>query len=78
MFLEAEGDNPEMINYYLIMRGDGRPLYLWPVSTVRWDLERSGSKWRIRRRTNRLLDETGAGSQLFAASLPSLFAESEE
>ncbi len=75
LLLEVEDDNATAINYSLIMRRDGHRFYLWRVSAVRWDLERSDTGWRVRRRTNRLPDETGAGSQLFAAALPSFFTE---
>jgi len=73
--LEVDGDNATAINYSLIMRRDDKRFYLWRVSAVRWDLERSGSTWRVRRRTNRLLDETGAGRQLFGSALESLDPE---
>ena len=60
----ATGPPPSTIR--LIMRREERRFYLWRVSAVRWDIERSGSTWRVRRRTNRLLDETGAGRELSA------------
>jgi hypothetical protein len=75
--LEVDGDNATAINYSLIMRREDKRFYLWRVSAVRWDLERSGSTWRVRRRTNRLLDETGAGRQLFGSALRSLYPEGD-
>jgi hypothetical protein len=57
------------------MRREEQRFYLWRVSAVRWDLERSADSWRVRRRTNRLLDETGAGSQLFGVALQELFEQ---
>lgn len=58
-----------------VMRREGDRSYLWRVSAVRWDLERSGSTWRVRKRTNRLLDETGGGRELFKQTLGELFGE---
>jgi hypothetical protein len=75
LLLEVDGDCASAINYSLIMRRENTRFYLWRVSAVRWDLERTGSMWRVRRRTNRLLDETGVGSRLFGSALESLFPE---
>ena len=55
------------------MRREEDRHYLWRVSAVRWDVERSGSSWRVRTRTNRLLDASGAGSELFGETLQELF-----
>jgi hypothetical protein len=72
LLIDVDGDAATAINYSLVMRREIDRFYLWRVSAVRWDLERSVSSWRVRRRTNRLLDETGAGSQLFKTALQSL------
>ncbi len=63
------------VNYSLIMRLEEDRHYLWRVTTVRWDVERSGSSWRVRRRTNRLLDASGAGSRLFGETLEAVFGD---
>ncbi len=73
LLLEVDGDTAMAINYSLIMRRDEGRFYLWRVSAVRWELERFDSKWRVRRRTNRLLDETGRGHQLFGSALHALY-----
>lgn len=73
LLIEIDGDRATAINYSLIMRREEQRFYLWRVSAVRWDLERAGSTWRVRRRTNRLLDESGAGRELFGTALPELF-----
>ena len=73
LLVEVDNDRATAINYSLIMRRDEHRFYLWRVSAVRWDLERSGSTWRVRQRTNRLLDETGAGRELFGAALDEIF-----
>jgi len=75
LLIEVDDDTATAVNYSLIMRREERRFYLWRVSAVRWDLERSGPTWRVRRRTNRLLDETGVGSELFGTALHELFPE---
>jgi SnoaL-like domain len=75
LLLELDGDHATALNYSLIMRREGDRYFLWRVSAVRWDVERVGSGWRIRRRANRLLDETGAGRRLFGDTLRELFDE---
>jgi hypothetical protein len=75
LLLEIDGDGATAVNYSLIMRREGDRYFLWRVSAVRWDLARTSAGWRVRARTNRLLDETGAGRELFGATLQELFAE---
>jgi SnoaL-like domain len=75
LLVEVDGDQATAVNYSLVMRREEQRFYLWRVSAVRWDLERSGSTWRVRRRTNRLLDEAGAGRELFGTALHELFPE---
>lgn len=74
LLIDLDGDRATVLNYSLIMRREAEAdrHYLWRVSAVRWDIERTGSQWRIRRRTNRLLDASGAGREMFAASLREL------
>ena len=74
LLIDVDGDVATALNYSLIMRRDGGRFYLWRVSAVRWDLVRLDSGWRVQRRTNRLLDETGAGRELFGHSLTELLA----
>ncbi len=73
LLIEIDGDQATAVNYSLIMRRRDDAFYLWRVSAVRWDVERAGSSWRVRRRTNRLLDETGGGRRLFGETLRELF-----
>lgn len=75
ILVEVDGDGATAVNYSLVMRREGDRSYLWRVSAVRWDLERSGPSWRVRKRTNRLLDETGGGRALFKETLGELFGE---
>jgi hypothetical protein len=75
LLLDIDGDEATAVNYSLIMRRDGDRHYLWRVSAVRWELARTEAGWRVRARTNRLLDETGAGRELFGATLQELFDE---
>jgi hypothetical protein len=74
--IELDGDHATALTYSLIMRRDqeGR-YYLWRVSAVRWDLARDGGSWRVRCRTNRLLDDSGAGSELFGDAIQSMFGD---
>jgi len=73
LLIEVDGDTATVVNYSLIMRREEDRHYLWRVSAVRWDVERSGSSWRVRTRSNRLLDASGAGSRLFGDTLRELF-----
>jgi hypothetical protein len=75
LLIELNEDIATALNYSLIMRRESDRFYLWRVSAVRWELARDDSGWRVRRRTNRLLDETGAGRELFGATLGELYAE---
>lgn len=73
--IDVDGDRATALNYSLIMRNEGDRFYLWRVSGVRWDLERVDSRWRVRCRTNRLLDASGRGSRMFHDALQELFEE---
>jgi SnoaL-like domain len=75
VLIEIDGDRATALNYSLIMRREHDRFFLWRVSAVRWDLERAASRWRVRRRTNRLLDASGAGRRLFHDALQELFEE---
>ncbi len=75
LLVEAKGNQATALNYSLIMRREDDRFFLWRVSAVRWDVERAGSSWRVRRRTNRVLDAAGGGRQLFAETLQDLFGE---
>jgi hypothetical protein len=75
LLIEVDGDRGTAVNYSLIMRREGDRHYLWRVSAVRWDVERAEGHWRVRRRTNRLLDASGAGRELFGDTLRELFGE---
>lgn len=73
LLIEVEADRATALNYSLIMRREENRFYLWRVSVARWDLERDGSRWRVRRRTNRLLDDSGAGRDLLGSTLEKHF-----
>ncbi len=75
LLVDVDGDRATALNYSLIMRREEDRFFLWRVSAVRWDVERHDSSWRVRRRTNRLLDASGAGRRLFGDSLQELFEE---
>ena len=75
--IEVDGDRGTALTYSLILRRDppGERFYLWRLSAARWDMEREAATWRVRRRTNRLLDEQGAGQQLLGATLSEIFGD---
>ncbi len=74
--IDLDGDLATALSYSFVARREDERWFLWRVSAVRWELERTESAgWRIRQRTNRLLDETGAGRELFEASLEKLTGE---
>jgi hypothetical protein len=77
LLIDLDGDRATVLNYSLIMRRerDEDRHFLWRVSAVRWDVERVGAHWRVRRRTNRLLDASGAGREMFGESLRERFGE---
>ena len=66
LLVEVDGDQATAATYSLVMRREDGRFHLWRVSAVRWELERSGPSWKVRRPTNRLLDEAGHGRELFA------------
>ena len=70
LLVEVDGDQATAVSYSLIMRRDGGRYYLWRVSAVRWDLDRTDSGWLVQRRTNRLLDDAGHGLQRFEERVP--------
>jgi hypothetical protein len=73
--IDVDGDRATALTYSLVMRrdADARRFYLWRVGAARWDLERHGSSWKVRRRTIRLLDESDGGRLLFGETLPEMF-----
>jgi SnoaL-like domain len=73
LLVDLDGDRATALNYSLIMRRDEDHFYLWRVSAARWDLERTGSSWRVRQRTNRLMDGSGVGRRLFGDTLQERF-----
>jgi hypothetical protein len=75
LLIDLDGNEATTLNYSLIVRREGDRFFLWRASAVRWDLARTEEGWRVRRRTNRLLDETGVGRELFSATLTELFGE---
>jgi FAD/FMN-containing dehydrogenase len=77
LLIDVDGDRATALNYSLVMRREDNRYYLWRVSAVRWDVERVDARWRIRRRTNRLLDASGGGRRLFGEALGELFDEGD-
>jgi hypothetical protein len=69
--VEVDGDRATALSYSMVLRRDAESgrFFLWRVSAARWDLERVDGGWKVRRRTHRLLDDTGAGRVLFGDAL---------
>jgi hypothetical protein len=61
----------------LVLRRDAdeQRIYVWRLGAAHWEFTRVDGTWRIRRRTHRQLDETGAGRELFGDVLRSGFGE---
>jgi hypothetical protein len=73
--IEIDGDKATALNYSLVMLRQEEQFKLWRVSAVRWELERQVSVWRVRKRTNRLLDSSGDGRRLFGETMQELSRE---
>lgn len=78
LLIDLDGDEAVALNYSLIMRRDEDRFFLWRVSAVRWEVARADSGWRVRKRTNRLLDASGGGRRLFGGTLAELFETAAE
>jgi hypothetical protein len=73
LLVDLDGDRATALSYSLVMRHHDNRFYLWRVSAVRWDVQRVGAVWKVGRRTNRLLDASGAGRTLFTDTLREVF-----
>jgi hypothetical protein len=71
--VEIDGDQAVALTYSLVFVRREGGYDLWRLSANRWDLERHGSDWRIRCRTNRQLDDSGGGRTLLADTINSVF-----
>ncbi len=74
--IDVAGDEATAVAHAMVMRRDhqtGR-FFLWRLSAARWELERLDGVWKVRRRTHRLLDDTGEGHELFAVALAEMAA----
>jgi hypothetical protein len=50
------GDTATGVSYSRVYRKDGDNYRVWRVSASRWEFVRTPTGWRIKRRTNRLLN----------------------
>jgi hypothetical protein len=71
--IELNGDEAVAVTYSLVFVRKEAGYDLWRLSSNRWDLEREKDAWRVRRRTNRQLSDTGGGRQLLADTLSTVF-----
>ena len=69
--IEVDGDRATALSYSFVLRRDAdeQRIYVWRLGAARWEFTRVDDGWRIRRRTHRQLDETGAGRELFADAI---------
>ena len=73
--IEVDGDRAVAVTYSLVFVRKEGGYDLWRLSSNRWDLEREGADWRVRRRTNRQLSDSGGGRQLLEQTLSTAFDE---
>lgn len=75
--IEVDGDRATALSYSLVLRRDAdeQRIFVWRLGAAHWEFIRVDGTWRIRRRTHRQLDETGAGRELFGDVLRSGFGE---
>src|SRR5271170_865230 len=67
--LTISGDKAIGVCHALLFVRDGDGFRQWRVTANRWEYVRTPEGWRIKRRTNRLLDGSEDGRQLFADAL---------
>jgi hypothetical protein len=75
--IELDSDHATALMYSMVLRRDsdtGR-FFLWRVSAAHWELQRIDDTWQVRRRTHRLLDDSGAGRELFGDVLRDHFGK---
>jgi hypothetical protein len=76
--IEVDGDTATALSYsFVLRRDDDQRVYVWRLGAARWEFTRVDGSWRIRRRTHRQLDESGAGRELFGETLRDGFGEDE-
>lgn len=62
--VRVEGDHASAINYALLFIRDGEHFRVQRSVASRWDLVRTAAGWKVRHRTNVLLDGSEAGRSL--------------
>jgi hypothetical protein len=62
--IALSGDHATVVNYSRLYRREGEGYVVFRLSANRWELERTETGWRIRARTNRLLDGSPAARTL--------------
>jgi uncharacterized protein (TIGR02246 family) len=67
--LTIKGDEAVGVCHALLYVRDGDGFRQWRVTANRWDYVRTHEGWRVKQRTNRLLDGSEEGRQLFAVAL---------
>ena len=66
--LTITGDEAVGVGHALLFVRDGDGYRTWRLSANRWDYVRTPEGWRIKHRTNQLLDASEKGRQMFAVA----------
>jgi hypothetical protein len=64
-----DGDKAVATCYSFVVMHEGDTYKIWRASSNRWDLVREAGRWRIARRTNRLLDGSEAARELLGRAV---------
>jgi SnoaL-like domain len=67
--LTINGDQAVGVCHALLFVKEGDGYRPWRVSANRWDYVRTPAGWRVKRRTNQLLDASEKGRQIFGTAL---------
>jgi hypothetical protein len=75
--IEVDGDRATALSYSMVLRREAETgrFFLWRLSAAHWELQRVDDVWQVERRTHRLLDDTGAGRDLFGEVMREHFME---
>jgi hypothetical protein len=67
--ITVDRDQATVIGHSNTFHQDGAEFHIGRVASNRWDLERIDGAWRVRRRTNRLLDGSAESKAVLADGL---------
>ena len=55
-YIRLDGDRATALHYSVVFRADGEDFKIWRVSANEWQLVCENGEWRVKVRTNRLLN----------------------